>query len=70
MNIQIETQQTHITNHISSYAIKNKVLFVIMHKSRIMHLFYSINTQKLQFDQNMCGQSKKIIESKCMHTCY
>ena len=53
MNIPTETQQTQITNQISFHAIKGMILFVIMRRSRIKHLFSSINTQKPQFDQNM-----------------
>ena len=34
---------------------KGKVLFVIMHRSRIKHPFSSSNTQKSQFDQNVFG---------------
>jgi hypothetical protein len=59
MNIQTETQQTQITNNIIFCAIKGTILFIIMHKSRIKHLFFFIENQKPQFDQNVFGQSKK-----------
>jgi hypothetical protein len=44
MNIQTETQQAQITNQTSFLAINVNVLFVIMHRLRIKHPFYSINT--------------------------
>jgi hypothetical protein len=60
MNIQTETQQIDITNKTSFYAIKDKILFVIMHRSRIKHPFYFINNHKLQFDQNVFEQLKEL----------
>jgi len=60
MNIQIETQQIDITNKTSFCAIKDKILFVIMHKSRIKHPFYFINNHKPRFDQNVFGQLKEL----------
>jgi hypothetical protein len=44
MNIQTETQQIEIPNQTSFHKIKGNVLFVIMHRSRIKHLFSWINT--------------------------
>ena len=44
MNIQTETQQVQIKNETSFFAINVNVLFIIMHRLRIKHPFYSINT--------------------------